>query len=156
MEKIKSVGLAALFLVALWGVLGFPGVLHAEYNNITLTDVGPVKTSTLVAASGTYTFPTFMAKRPDNPATGLSRHVTQSAVVQATGTSPNYKVEVLCSMDGITFTKPETGGDLGTFTDELPHFVAIQTPLSPGGHRLKFTELGAANSVTWTSQEASQ
>ena len=121
--------------------------IHAEYDNIRQTDVGPVLTSTSVAASGTFTFRTF---KP------LPKTTAQSAVVQATGTSPNYKVEVLCSMDGITFTKPEVGGDLGTFTDENPHFVPIQTPLSPGGHQLKFTELGGANSVVWTQQEASQ
>lgn len=151
-----TAGCMVLLLIGFVLGLGHAPSARAEYNNITQTDVGPVKTSTLVSASGTYTFPTFMAKRPDNPATGLSRQITQSAVVQAAGTSPNYKVEVLCSMDGVTFTKPEVGGDLGTFTDSNPHFVPIQTPLSPGGHQLKFTELGAANSVTWTAQEASQ
>ena|SRR5687767_13826805 len=122
-------------------------VVHAEYDNIKQTDVGPVLTSPSTVASGTWTSRTF---KP------LPKTFTQSAVVQATGTSPNYKVEVLCSMDGVTFTKPEVGGDLGTFTDQNPHFVAIQTPLSPGGHQFKFTELGGVNSVVWTAQEASQ
>jgi hypothetical protein len=151
MNRVSIFGVAVLCLG-----LAFSPLLRAEYNNITQTDVSSVQTSPSTAASGTWTSRTIMAKRPDNPTTGLSRTFTQSAVVQAAGTSPNYKVEVLCSMDGITFVKPEVGGDLGTFTDTNPHFVPVQTPLSPGGHRFKFTELGGVNSAVWTVQEASQ
>lgn len=147
---------ALVLAVFALGLVIHPAALLANYSNITGTDVGPVRASTLTAPSGTYTFPTFMPKQSDNVTTGLSRTNTQSATFSAAGTSPSYTVEVLCSMDGVTFTKPEVGGDIGTFTGTGAKFVAISTPLSPGGHQLRFTETGAANSVTWTVQEAAQ
>jgi hypothetical protein len=146
--------LSLVLVVSCLGLLLHPAA-HAEYNNITHTDVTSTKVSTLVAPSGTFTF-TFMPKKSDNPATGLSRMFSHSALFSAAGTSPSYTVEVLCSMDGVTFTKPEVGGDLGTFTGTTNKFVPINTPLSPGGHQIRFTETGGVNSVTWTCTEAGQ
>lgn len=149
MNRLIFIAALALLLV----VAGRP-LLHAEYNNITQTDVQSAKSSGTVAASGTYTFPVFMPTKTGSP--GLSKTITQSAAIQGTGTAPNFKVEVLCSFDGITFVKPDVGGDLGTFTDQNLHIVPVQTPLSPGGHALKVTELGGANSIAVVIQEAAQ
>jgi hypothetical protein len=147
--------IVVVVLLVLGAVIGHAPVLHAEYSTIKQTDVGAAKSSGTIAASGTYTFPVFMPFQNASSA-GLAKTITQSAAIQGTGTSPNFKVEVLCSFDGTTFVKPDVGGDLGTFTDANLHIVPIQTPLSPGGHKLKVTELGGANSITVVTQEAAQ
>lgn len=144
MNRMKQYALG-LALVLLGAVLRLSAV-HAEYSNITQTDLSPVRTITAIA-SGTGTSVTF---KP------LAKSTTQSAMITGTGTAPNFKVELLVSLDGTTFVKPETGGDLGTFTDQLPHIVAINVPLSPGGHQFKVTELSGANAISVAAQEASQ
>jgi hypothetical protein len=85
----------------------------------------------------------------------LSNTVAQSVQIQGTGTSPNYKVEMLVTVDGTTYVKPEMGGDLGTFTDANAHIMTVSVPLSVG-HKLKITELGGANSITIEAWERSQ
>ena len=79
MEKIKHLGLAALILVALWGVLGFPGALHAEYDNIKSADVYPAVTIAATAGSNT---------TQTNPFRPLPKTATQSCMITGTGTSP--------------------------------------------------------------------
>jgi hypothetical protein len=146
------------FILALAGcaaLITAPPVLHAEYSTIKQVDVQAPKSTGTIAASGTYALPVFQPFK-DASSAGLTKTINQSAAIQGTGTSPNFKVEVLCSFDGITFVKPDVGGDLGTFTDENLHIVPISTPLSPGGHRLKVNELGGANSIVVVAQEASQ
>lgn len=143
MQNWKSAILAVVVL--LLSVLG-NHALQAEYDNIKQTDLSPVRTITATAGA-TGTSATF---KP------LARSTTQSAMITGTGTSPNFKVELLVSLDEATFVKPETGGDLGTFTDQLPHIVAISVPLSPGGHQFKVTELGGVNPISVAAQEASQ
>lgn len=150
--------LVAVLLAALW-FLPSPSV-RAESKEVAHTDVHNIAHQVVVGASQVGYSNKFLAIRQnassDVVAQGLGLSITQSVLVQGTGTSPNYKVEILCSMDGITFVKPEQGGDLGTFTDSNPHFIAVATPLSPGGHRLQFTEMGGANSITIEASEASQ
>jgi hypothetical protein len=140
--------IAFLFAIALVfaGLTEYTHV-YAEQDNIRQTDIATVISAQTISASGTFTGRTF---KP------LQRTTSQSVMVQGTGTSPNYKVEILVSLDGTTFVKPETGGDLGTFTDQNAHIMAVHVPLSPGGHQLLITELGGANSITITAKEASQ
>lgn len=142
-------------MVFLLGVASaFPGK-----NNITHTDVRALPTL-IIAANQNLSTVAFLVGRDMTSndlvaRQGLGKATDLSALVQGAGTSPNYKVEVLCSMDGVVFTKPEQGGDLGTFTDANPHFVFIVVPLSPGGIKLRFTELGA-NTLTASTTLAGQ
>lgn len=137
--------LAAVLTVLLLGLGTL--VCHAEYDGIKQTDAARTVNAEVIAASGTFT--------QTRAFTPLSRTVNQSVQVQGTGTGPNYKVEILVSIDGTTFVKPEVGGDLGTFTDQNAHIIPLGVPLSVA-HKLKFTELGGANSITVTAWEASQ
>lgn len=95
---------------------------------------------TPVSASGTGTTDSFTD-------IGFGQAKDVSAQFRGVGTSPNYKVEILVSLDQVNFVKPEVGGDLGTFTDQNYHVVAITVPFCQQA-KLKFTELGGANSVT--------
>ena len=78
-----------------------------------------------------------------------------SIMVQATGTSPNYTVSVLCSLDESTYVAPETGATLGTFTDAQPHIVVISVPFSKGIKVVVLNNSGA-NTFTVTSTLCSQ
>lgn len=129
--------------------------LHAEYNNITQADIAPAITLT-ATASGTATQTKAFLPYRDPGSPGLARTTTQSCMITGTGTAPNFKVELLVSIDGTIFVKPETGGDLGTFNDQNSHIVAISVPLSPGGHKAKVTELGGANTISVSFVEAAQ
>lgn len=136
----------AVVLVAAYCMSSTP-IARADYS--TITDV-PVKNSIhaqTIVASGSYT--------QESPFRSLSNTVAQSVHVQGTGTSPNYKVEILITVDGTNYAKPETGGDLGTFTDANVHIIAVNVPLSVG-HKLKVTELGGANPITIEAWERSQ
>lgn len=139
--------LSALAVAVLCLVLALGPAVRAEYNSITQTDVAPSWSTGVIAPSGTFT--------QTRAFTPLPRTVAQSVAVQGTGTSPNYKVEILVTLDGTNYVKPETGGDLGTFTDANWHIMAVSVPLSVA-HKLKITELGGANSITVTALEASQ
>lgn len=145
-RKARSLIFASIVLV-LGFALGNAPRVRAEYNAITQSDLSNVIHAQAVTASGTFT--------QTRAFTALPRTVAQSVQVQGTGTSPNYKVEILVSLDGITYTKPEIGGDLGTFTDANAHVVALYVPVSVG-HKLKVTELGGANTVTIEAFELSQ
>jgi len=142
---LKRIGAVTLAFV-LGLLIGSAPALRAEYNNITGTDAGNIITAQVVTAGGTYT---------SRPFTGLGRGVTQTVQVQGTGTGPNYKVEMLVTIDGTIYTKPEVGGDLGTFTDQNNHIIPVAVPLSTG-HELKITELGGANTITITGRELAQ
>lgn len=132
----------------------------AAHNNIAHTDVRAMA-AVVVAASQTGHTTVFLRGQNATAVNdllargGLGVATDLSALVQIAGTSPNYRVEVLCSMDGVTFTKPEVGGILGVFTDTLPHFLTISCPLSPGGIELQFVELGG-NQLTASSTLAGQ
>lgn len=155
MNQVFKGGFLAITVLVLGLLIGQVPRVHAEYDNIRQADVGRAWSTGTVAPSGTFTQTTaFLPQTTSSP--GLGRAVNMSAAIQGTGTSPNFKVEVLCSFDGSTFVKPDVGGDLGTFTDANLHIVPIQSPLSPGGHKLKVTELGGANSITVVLQEAAQ
>lgn len=125
----------------------------AGQNNITQQDwqrVIPERANLppqVIAPSGVYTqVLSFKA---------LEKTKYQAVQIQGTGTSPNFKVELLCSIDGITFTKPEVGGDVGTFTDANVHFCPLWGPLCRE-HKLRITELGGANSISIEAYEGSQ
>lgn len=149
----KSAALVlAVFALALIGL----APVHANYNNITQTDVLPLTSTGSIAASGSFTQTRAFLPQIANGSPGLGRVNSLSASFQAAGTSPTYTVEVLCSLDGTNFVKPEIGGDLGSYTGTALHIVPINCPLSPGGIKLKFTETGASNAVTISFQEAAQ
>ena len=120
---------------------------RADYSNITDVPIQNSIHAQTILAGGTYT--------QTRAFTALSKSVSQSVHVQGTGTSPNYKVEMLVTVNGTDYAKPEVGGDLGTFTDANVHIVAVATPLSVG-HKLKITELGGVNSITIEAWERSQ
>lgn len=98
---------------------------------------------------------------------GTSTSVTSSAFVQlgqakdislqvqATGTSPNYTVSVLTSLDESTYVAPETGATLGTFTDGAAHIVAISVPFCKGIKVVVLNNSGA-NTFTVTGTLCSQ
>jgi len=131
----------------------------AAHSNIAHTDVRAMAQVVVPANQTGHTTVFLRGQDPLRPELlargGLGVATDISALVQGAGTSPNFSVQVLCSMDGITFVKPEVGGDLGTFTDSNPHFLAIVCPLSPGGIELQFTELGG-NQLTASSTLAGQ
>jgi hypothetical protein len=90
------------------------------------------------------------------PFRALEKTQSQTIQIQCSGTSPNYKAELLVTLDRavftappstITFTKPEIGGDLYTFTDALVHVFPLFSPACLG-NELRITELGGANSLT--------
>lgn len=142
-------------LVFLLGVVS----AFAGHNNITHTDVQKLP-QLVIPAGQSATTVAFLIGQDLTTAqltarSGLGKATDISALVQSSG-SQNYKVEVLSSMDGVVFTKPETGGDLGTFLDNSPHFVYISPPLSPGGIKLRFTELGGSTALTASSTLAGQ
>ncbi len=140
--------LALLFLIGL--SLGF-GMHEGRAGNsaITHVDFKTVISAKLIAPSGTFT--------QVLPFTGdaIIRTVNQAVQVQGTGTSPNYKVELLVTLDGTNYAKPEIGGDLGTFTDANLHIIPLYSPVCTG-NELKITELGSSNSITITAGELSQ
>lgn len=98
---------------------------------------------------------------------GTSTSVTSPAVVhlgqakdlslqvQATGTSPNYTVSVLCSLDESTYVAPETGATLGTFTDQNAHVIAVSVPFCKGIKVVVLNNSGA-NTFTVTGTLCSQ
>lgn len=98
---------------------------------------------------------------------GTSSSVTSSAFVQlgqakdvslqvqATGTSPNYTVTVLCSLDESSYALPETGATVGTFTDGAVHIIAISVPFSKGIKIVVLNNSGA-NTFTVTGTLCSQ
>jgi hypothetical protein len=133
-------------MAAAWAMSGRP-VVRADYNTITDATLAHTIETVTITAGGSYT--------QVRPFVSLPSTVAQSVQVQGTGTSPNYKVEMLVSVNGVTYVKPETGGDLGTFTDANAHIMAVHVPLSVG-HKLKITELGGANSITIEAWERSQ
>lgn len=147
--------LLALALLA-FGFVGPFQILHANYSNITQTDVLPLTSTGSIVASGTFTQTRPFLPQISSGSPGLGRVNSLSASFQAAGTSPSYRVEVLCSLDGTNFAKPSVGGDLGDFTGTGLQIAPINCPVSPGGIKLKFTELGASNPVTISFQEAAQ
>lgn len=128
-----------------------PAFLQAENPQLTNVDLVNVIHAKTIAASGTLTSGVTAGTKSFKP---LRKTVFQSGQVQGTGTSPNYKVELLVSLDGVNFVKPEVGGDVGTFTDQNLHIFAIGVPLSVE-HQFKVTELGGANSITIEASELS-
>lgn len=144
-RKARAIALAAVLLVLGFAV-GRAPVLLAEYSTIKGTVAEALFKAQTVAPGGTATSASFTAL-------GQTNH--QSVQFRGVGTSPNYKMEVLITVDGRNYVKPETGGDLGTYDDEEYHIKALQLPLCVG-LRLKGTELGASNSVAFDSTVRSQ
>ncbi len=120
--------------------------LHAEQNSINHEFLANIIHAQVVAPSGTFT--------QVREFRSLSKTTTQAVQVQGTGTAPNYRVELLVTLDGTNFAKPELGGDIGTFTDANLHIIPLFSPLSLG-HKLKITELGG-NAITIEASELSQ
>lgn len=103
-------------------------------------------TAQTIAASGNATSASFSA-------IGQSTHM--SLQFRNTGTSASFKLEVLCSLDEVNYVKPETGGDLGTFSDGNFHVVAVSPPFCKQV-RFKCTELGGVNPVILDATACSQ
>lgn len=112
----------------------------AGQNNITSMDVQPIMVNVPLSTSGVKLSTAFRA---------LEKATTQSVVIQASGASPNYKVELLVTLDRlvfdspltVAFTKPEVGGDLYTFTDALAHIFPLYSPACLG-QQLRVTGQG--------------
>lgn len=156
MERImRTLVLTAVCVAGIAFGVSIPRV-HADYTSGTVT-TNPTMTinAAVIAASGTFTQGVTAAAPITRPFTALPSTIAQSVAVQGTGTSPNYKVEMLVTLDGTNYVKPEVGGALGTFTDQNWHIIPLGVPLSVG-HELKITELGGANTITITAWEASQ
>lgn len=86
--------------------------------------------------------------------TALGSSKSQSLQFRGVGTAPNYHVYIWTTLDGSNFVQPETGGDLGSFTDQNYHHAAIQVPLST---KLKVHILNnSANSVACDALVGSQ
>lgn len=142
---MRHLAFAAAFVV-LCAAIGYAPILQAEQENVRQIDVALLIDAQTIAPSGTYT---------SKPFKSLPKTTNHSVQVKGTGTAPNYKVEILCMLDGNTFVKPETGGDLGTFTDTNAHIIAVGVPVCLQ-YELKITELGGANSITITAYGVSQ
>jgi hypothetical protein len=124
-----------------------PRILDAGYSSITQCDFFNIIHAQTIAPSGTYTqLVSFRALQLTN---------TQSMQIQATGTSPNYSVQMLVSLDHVNFAVPQLGGTIGTFTDSNLHIIALALPLHVES-KLLITELGGVNSVTIEASELSQ
>lgn len=112
----------------------------AGQNNITNMDVQPIMVNVPLSTSGVKLSTAFRA---------LEKATTQSVLIQASGASPNYKVELLVTLDRlvfdspltVTFTKPEVGGDLYTFTDAMAHIFPLYSPACLG-QQLRVTGQG--------------
>lgn len=135
----RAAGLLAVLLLALLAPT------WASDANVR-TDTKTLFAAQTIAASGNATSAAFTA-------IGQSKDV--SIQFRNTGTSPNYKLEVLCSLDETNFVKPETGGDIGTFTDQNFHIAAISVPFCKQ-LKIKVTELGGANSAVIDATICSQ
>ncbi len=143
---IRSMATAVLAALVVLVIVIISPTARADQSNIVNTQPAKLIDTQAIIASGIYTSRAFVALEHTN---------AQSVQVVGTGTSPNYKVEVLVTVDGENYVKPETGGDLGTFTDASHHVIAVSVPLSVG-HKLRITELGGANTITITAWERSQ
>lgn len=149
-RSARAVGVLAALVVFLASIVSWHPPTHAGQSSITQVDAQQVITSGALSSGGTFTSGvtgglTFRA---------LEHTTAQSVAVRVAGTSPNYKVELLVSLDGINFVKPEVGSLLGTFTDGNIHVVALFAPLHVQ-NRLLFTELGS-HTGTIDAWEASQ
>ena len=129
--------IGALAMMLIVSLIAATPAARGEYNNISSIDLATMFTAESISASGTATSKAF---------TGLGKTTTHSVQLRGVGTAPNFKLEALCTLDGTNFVKPETGGDIGTFTDQNDHIAVLQLPLCVG-LKLKATELGGANSV---------
>ena len=126
------------FIFMLLGLLlAFAPLVRGDHTNIAGTDAKICFTGYTIAASGTATSTSFV---------GLSKSNFQSIQLRGVGTSPNFKCEIVATCDSANYVKPETGGDIGTFTDSNYHIISVGIPLC-SGLRLKFTELGGVNPV---------
>lgn len=137
---------AALVTLAIAALLVFAPLARADHSSINSIDVRTLWTANVIAASGTATTGAF---------TVLGRSENQSVFIRGVGTSPNFKIEALTTLDQTTYVKPETGGDVITITDQNWHHVALGIPVSVAV-KFKATELGASNSVAVDIIPASQ
>lgn len=138
------VGAVALFLTGT--LLTIAPAARGEQSNITSTTPKTLFSAQAVSASGTATSDIFPV---------LEKTIYQSVQLRGVGTSPNFKLEALVTVDGTNYVKPETGGDLGTFTDQNYHIVALHLPLCIG-LKLKATEIGGSNAVAVDAMIRSQ
>lgn len=129
---VKRFAFLALLLLA--------GTARAGQDNITQMDVVNIIHAAPLPSTGTVTSTAFRA---------LEKSTHQTVVIQASGASPNYKVELLVTLDRtvfaspltVAFTKPEVGGTLYTFTDALAHVFPLFGPACLG-QELLVTGLG--------------
>lgn len=110
------------------------------------TDKKDLFAGTTVGVTATVTSAAFTA-------IGQSEHLSIQFV--DAGGSTSYKLEVLCSLDETNFVKPETGGDVGTFTDQNQHVVAIVVPFCKAV-KIKVTELDTGHDASITAVICSQ
>lgn len=139
------IGLPVVALL-LWMSVGSPSMVQAEHSTITQMDVRPLfinaqgTQGVALSSSGVIYSSVFRT---------LEKTQNQTVQIQASGASPNYTVELLITLERdvftspatVTFTKPEVGGTLYTFTDALVHVFPIYSPACLG-NELRVTGLG--------------
>ena len=125
--------------IVLFLVLGLlvPGPLHAKRNSIE-PDITRMFTAEAVGASGTKTTAAYGE---------LILSENQSIAWRGVGTSPNFKVEVLCSLDGVNYVIPATGGTVSAATtDQNWHVAFLAMPLCRS-IKIQITNLNAVNTL---------
>lgn len=143
-------------LVFLLGVVsafaGHNNITHMDVQQIFITGATP---GVALSSSGTIDSLAFRA---------LEKTTNQSVLIQASGSSPNYLVQLLETLDRDVFTspltvlfvKPEIGGDLYTFTDALPHLFSLYGPACLGQKIRCVGQGGGAVNGNITALELSQ
>jgi hypothetical protein len=139
-------GIGVIAAVFLAFALLMPFTATASYDNITGVDFTTKFNAQSISASGSATTTSYGI---------LGNTNNQSIQYRGVGTSPNFKVEVLCSLDGTNFVVPEIGGVVNpACTDQNWHVAPLYIPLSKA-IQIKITELGGnalASDVKLASQ----
>lgn len=141
MDRMKWTGLAAAALAVLvyTAAMVVPHTVMAR----DTTSVGPIDAVRLFTAE-----PITVGGTATSVAYGeFASSKNQVIAYRGVGTSPNFKVEALCSLDGVNYVVPAQGGTISAATtDQNWHISAMFTPL-PRGVKIKITELSGANTV---------
>lgn len=131
---------------------GHSNITHMDVQQIFVTGNTP---GVALSSSGTIDSLAFRA---------LEKTTNQSVLIQASGASPNYLVQLLETLDRdvfnspltVLFVKPEIGGDLYTFTDALPHLFPLYGPACLGQKIRCIGQGGGAVNGSITASELSQ
>lgn len=142
MPGLTRAGARALALLLF---LVLPFALFAGDSQVS-PDCRTLFTSEALGTSATVTSTAFVQ---------LGKAKDVSVQIQVLGTSPNYTVSVVTSLDESTYALPETGAVIGTFTGAGTKIAPISVPFCKG---LKIVVLNnsGANTGTITATVCSQ